>query len=135
MARDLPEEIASSTLAPINRVAKKVTQRGTHWEPKIPPTEVFSVLPLPTRRVTGNGIDLTGMSFGRLTVVGLAALASKGPARWVVRCACGSYSHRKAKVLQSPEAHRTAKMCKRCDLVEKLRRDSGNWPDRSKEER
>lgn len=34
--------------------------------------------------------DLTGQSFGRLTVVGLAPRLKSGNARWLCRCACGA---------------------------------------------
>lgn len=127
MARDLPEEIATSSLAPINRTAAQVTQKGTHWAPKLTPGEILSDVPLPTKPVLPSCLDLTGQKFGRLTVLGQADKKSA----WVVKCICGTYSHRKAKVLRGRDEG--AKMCARCHKVDQLRKYSGDWPDRSKE--
>lgn len=119
MAKDLPEEIASSQLAPINRTASQVTRTGAHWDYKIREDEVWSDLPLPTRAASGPFV-LTGRVFGRLTVVGLGVTppgrrVKEG--RWVVRCQCGSYSHRKAKSLREG----ASLMCSRCRKVEFMR--------------
>jgi hypothetical protein len=106
--------------SPINRSAASVIRSGVHYEEKFEPKgEVVSDLPLPTRPYpsTCNPADnLAGMKIGRFTVIGLATTT----ASWVVRCACGRYCYRKAKVLKTIElqGHQTV-MCERCAIIEK----------------
>ena len=70
---------------------------ATHWEA---PPMVVSV-PAATR-------DLTGRSFGRLTVRGLLS-----PARrlWLVRCVCGDYEQRTADAVERPVADDSCSVC------------------------
>lgn len=110
-----------------------VTARGVHWEPaalKLSPGQVISDVPLPTRPwpATARGQDnLTGRIIGRLTVVGLSADSAKseGGARWVVRCACGNYEHKRTRALRNP-VFPSRMMCRRCDYVAEM--VAGNKP-------
>jgi len=84
--------------------------------------------------------DLTGLTFGRLRVIGL--LVSKGSstqASWVCRCSCGVYVPRKAKAIKAAlrGAGPLGAMCFFCSKVlearlHKEREDifykTGSWP-------
>ncbi len=105
---------------PINSTAARVTGRGVHWAPDVhfSPGEVHSDTPLPTRPWPASSLgqdNLTGRIVGRLTVVGLAAEHgdTANGTRWVVRCACGAYEHRRTKYIRNCGAPQEA-MCKIC---------------------
>lgn len=55
----------------------------------------------------GKFIDMTGMVFGRLTVIERDATISHGEARWLCICGCGKYISTKGSRLRSGE-------CKSC---------------------
>lgn len=84
--------------AALNKTAAVVTGRGEHWEPKIKVNNLHLQAPPKMKSVPGDAgfVDLTGVKFGRFTVLGL--MASDG-GRWVVRCACGSYETRRRKAI------------------------------------
>lgn len=46
-------------------------------------------------------VDLTGETFGRLTVVNKAGSSSKGYAVWVCLCECGEFTHVRSDKLKS----------------------------------
>ncbi len=91
---------------PIDRVAARVVRaaRPEHlWRPmpKDATSRAFStiqleVAPLP-REAPKNLYDLIGKRRDRFVIVGYAKEqgAPKQQARWVVRCDCGNYEHRK----------------------------------------
>lgn len=114
---------------PIDATAKRVVSSGTRYEvPKAAlTTEVVSDTPLPTRPVK-DGVDLTGVVFGYLTVVGLS---SDRNGRWVCRCVCGQYCYRRARSMRS--ATDSPPACPKCCHGFHLQRVShyistGQWP-------
>jgi hypothetical protein len=117
------------TSTPNTKTAALVTGKGIHWEPRHTFTvgEVWQdtpppTFPLPSGANSNNGTSAMPIGFRvcRLTVVGYGSQGANG-ARWVVRCACGFYGHRRAKFLRSEDA-KTRGMCSRCDYLEELKR-------------
>ena len=91
----------------VDRTTLRVVSPGTRYElpdGTIPETHVHSQIPLPVRKPHKTEIyqpefkDLTGDIIGHLKVIGLTADYQK---RWVVRCCCGIYEIRRAKVLKN----------------------------------
>jgi len=110
---------------PQNQTAARVMSKGVHYEPTMAPAphHVSTDVPLPMRDIRSTAPEtqvlaraLVGKIFGRLTVKGLAV----GKSRWVVRCSCGQWEHRRAKALQQGEVARL--MCRRCDKVKEYAR-------------
>ncbi len=104
--------------SPVNRLAARVIQSGIQYEETfVAKSEIVSEVPLPTRAYPScerPEDNLTGQKFGRFTVIGRAATS----ASWVVRCACGRYCYRKAKVLKTVELQAASQvMCPRCSNV------------------
>jgi hypothetical protein len=109
--------------SPVNRLTASVIRSGIHYEETFTPkSEVVSLEPLPTRpypRNSNPSDNLTGLKVGRFTVIGMSATSSS----WVVKCACGRYVYRKAKVLKAVtglEGHLQV-MCSRCGEIEKAK--------------
>lgn len=116
MGRDHWDAILAST--PLNRTAGVVTgSSASNFTSEVPlPSNFWPDVPA-MRKVPLNGVDLTGLKVGRLTVVGLLDRSAKGNgALWVCRCACGAYTGRKAKGLQAGaiEHHPPSYMCEQC---------------------
>lgn len=120
-------------LAPLDAKAAKVLGGGVHWTPSIKNPanyvrEEEGVLPIrPVPLATINSAqfeDLTGKRFGRFVVKGLGVLTK--PARWVVRCDCGAYEHRKTNALKTLPADRLC--CSHCDYLQELK--AGHIPNR-----
>lgn len=114
---------------PIDKVARRVLQRGTHHDFVPDPTEQWTDIPLETKPFPATcspSENLTGMKFGRVTVIGLSVIPNrrhkgngssrgnggKGP-KWVVRCACGYYTIKRSRTLLYGESV-GALMCSRC---------------------
>lgn len=82
--------------------------------------------------VLPNSVDLRGIQWGRLTVVGLLAHSRSSNAAWVCRCACGRFEVRTAKAIRlrvNPDEG-----CQQCDYVRHIRRRAyfdrhGRWPE------
>ena len=93
------------SLAPVNATAARVVSSGQHYEPSKVITNLDTDLPIKTRPVTAtllkdpNFTDLTGIMFGRFTVIGLEANSNGG--LWVVRCQCGRYATRRSKAIRN----------------------------------
>lgn len=110
----------------VDKTSARVTARGVHWEPDERRAKNFALLsetPLPTRpypRVGAENSLPLGFKVGRLVVIGLAPKRAAPGARYVVRCSCGTYTHRSARYLKGPVAPLRA-MCDRCDYIEYLR--------------
>lgn len=118
---------------PVNSGARRVLGGGAHWKPKTGVDKTFvreEVGTLPTRPVplATKPHDLTGKTFGQLTVKGLG-LKKKGnaSAAWVVRCSCGAWEHRKSKALTNP-GDPALLACRDCCAMIEIRR--GNRPAR-----
>ena len=102
------------TRAPVNATASRVVSRGFQYEPKINPKNSDSALPLKMRAVTEamllgakDMVDLTGVRWGRLTVLGLSVKSQ----RWVCRCDCGSYTLRQAAGIKSQKEEGLCTTC------------------------
>jgi hypothetical protein len=111
-----------SSSAPVNRSSAMVTSGGVHWEPGKQsvgkaPGYIRSDTPLPTQPWPHNAPRLAGKRFGRFTVVGYGGRSAHA-ARYVVRCDCGAYEHRRMKALQGDVSRL---MCAHCDYLEQLK--------------
>ncbi len=105
---------------PINGTAARVIARGESFAYRQLESEVCSSTPLPLKPLPDNMEDLTGTKFGRLTVVGPSA--GKG-GRWVCRCSCGNYVHRRTKAVEQAAQDSACPQCyllavsKRADFI------------------
>jgi len=113
---------------PVNRLAATVTSKGESYEPNVNSKATFwderpELLDIrETMAVQPQFIDLTGMSIGRMVVVGMYAddppsktKKAKG-ALWVCRCACGRYQGVRAKKIKKSERDRCDYCCHTDDL-------------------
>lgn len=120
------DAIAASS--PLDSTAAKVTARGTHYEPEIGfGSQAHWDAPPPIKPYRHNPQcqDLTGLKFGRFTVIGLhdskRGSHAKGPATWICKCVCGDYESRTKKAITNPK--NTQDACKKCrDWLYKQRR-------------
>lgn len=99
MSEILSEVIKSR---PVDRTARNVTSRGTHYTPNLPESEVRSEVPLPSE-INDHVRWMVGKRYGSLTVIGAVPLRDiKGrdkEVRLVVRCVCGYYVRRTQRSL------------------------------------
>lgn len=121
-------KVYDEPLAPVDRVAARVISGGTHYDPKKKVLEEEFIAPppmVPKHRHPRDAsfIDLTGRKKGRFTVIGL--MERDGPARWVVRCACGTYTLRTAKSIKSADTNPNARMdaCSQCKHLAAMKRE------------
>lgn len=112
-------------MIPINRLAGAVTSESSNrYESCKRVTATESETPMPLRRIdsqtrnSGNFDNLTGIKFGRLTVVGMH-LNLNG--RWVCRCTCGRYVVRRKKSILNPE--NSGDRCSLCQHLAFLKRE------------
>lgn len=119
---------------PADAAAARVTSPGRSERevgPKPQKQVVESDFFLPFAPLTHRERRIAGVPrcVGRLTVMGLAPSTPKrNGARYVVRCGCGRWEHRKAKVLKAPETGELNRMCRRCAYTEHLRWKSNHSP-------
>jgi hypothetical protein len=123
-------------MTPVNRLAGRVTAgSSTCYEPKKKVTATESETPFPLRHLdyqvknSQDFVDLTGVKFGRLTVIGMH-LNLNG--RWVCRCTCGRYVVRRKKAIQNSE--NSGDRCSLCQHLAYLKREdyfrrNGIWLD------
>lgn len=121
---------AVAPLMPANKTAAVVASKGEHFEFSPESFVVHSSTPLPLRAITPqergqpNFVDLTGVTIGRLSVQGIAEIASNAGANWSVRCRCGNYETRKAKFIKKCLAGenpgKEEPMCVWCGKTRKL---------------
>lgn len=102
---------------PVNATAGRVVAGGVSHEYQPDPCHLISDTPLPVLRDVESPTfqDLTGVKFGRLSVVGYSA-THKG--RWVCRCTCGNYVLRKTKTVKGG----LGAMCEHCSLMQQAKR-------------
>jgi hypothetical protein len=119
----MPQVSRIAAKTPIDATAAKVTSkpgRGFVYDSKKKICQEHSETPLPMKPFVvtgrGQGSDLTGVRFGRFTVVGYSAAGGV----WVVRCSCGMYSTRRGKSVQN--ANNADDCCEECRQVKYLRR-------------
>lgn len=114
------------SLAPLDaKAAMVVSQKGAHWTPDLKSeTKVRSDCPLATKAFPGlQKDDRTGQRHGRMVVIGYAAeqCGARGAgARWVVRCVCGTYEHRRRAGMRCDTPERPS-MCSHCDYLRELK--------------
>lgn len=120
---------AVAPLLPGDKVAGRVASRGEHFDFAAPDTHFHSDVPpllraaTPLERSHPNFTDWTGTAIGRIKVLGLDADKPNGHKRWVVRCVCGSYEHRKSKYIKHCVEGRLPAhdaMCAWCGKTQKL---------------
>jgi hypothetical protein len=104
-------------MQPINKTAALVLSSGVNYvSPKVI-QNADRQTPIETRPLPKGVINLTGLVVGRLTVIGLSK-ESKGC--WVVRCACGIFTLRRAKALKNARNHWDR--CEECRHLAYLKR-------------
>jgi hypothetical protein len=111
------------TSEPINRMARTVMQRGTHYEGfKLPNGAIHSEDPLPMIPVPYGIKSRIGEKMGRFTVVGFSR---RGNAEhiWIVRCSCGRYEPRSTAALnrRAKDSALSEAKCFWCVHVDRLR--------------
>lgn len=121
--------------APVNRTAAIVTGKGFSRDWNLKGGHVTWDAPQPTRQPTSKAQDYRGLTFGRMTVIGLLR---DMPNRWLCRCSCGRYEPRRAKAIRNKNNHRDA--CRDCQTLHERKRQAvrtafyqkhGCWPDES----
>jgi hypothetical protein len=116
------DRVLAST--PVNKAAALVTGKGEDFNSKKMITQVHSHVPLPTipfRAVKKNSesIDLTGMTFGRFTVIGYSGKTNR-KGLWVVRCVCGRYATRHSRSVKNPlNQHDSCEECRQTAYLRK----------------
>jgi hypothetical protein len=123
---------------PIDRVALRVVQPGIHYTPNGLKTFLadFEGESPPPVNVPADTQDLTGLSVGQLVVVrylgdNIERGRNKRYSRWLVRCLCGAYEHRKGASLRrvASSADSEADRCWECQNLKKLRGLKPSQPD------
>lgn len=105
--------------APVDSTAAKVMSKGVEYTPDVQ-LRNDSPVPIPTRPLPENmrpGEDLTGIVFGRFTVLGMA-LGVLGT--WVVRCTCGIYTLRRRRAISNPNNNQDR--CEACRHLASMKR-------------
>ena len=107
------------SLRPVNSTAARVVSRGVHYDSSKKIVQRHWDVPPPVRPVPKDPSlqDLTGVKFGRFTVLGFYA---EGNGLWVVRCACGDYETRRTKSIKNPNNDQDR--CENCRQLVELRR-------------
>ena len=109
---------------PVDRLAARVVMfTGEHFEPnkkvcsdeRETPHEIAEITE--AMRLNPNFTNLTGIRFGRFTVIGLC----KTGGMWCVRCDCGKYATRKKKAVMNKE--NVQDRCEHCRHLAFLQRD------------
>jgi len=118
------------THSPINRLAASVIGPGIRYEETfVPKNEIVSMEPLPIRpypQFSNPDDNIAGRKFGRFTAIGLSTTTNS----WVVKCACGRYCYRKAKVLKKTELEgKMTVMCPHCANVDSRKNGEGKRRD------
>ena len=117
---------------PIDKTAAFVVSKSSHqgFDFKCG-DKIVSMSPIPTRKFPGfKQHDLTGVKFGRFTVIGCATFVPKNyltsranTVRWVAKCTCGRYqifttrAVNRAKVIGCVECEKLQFLSKRDEIV------------------
>lgn len=108
---------------PVDAVAGRVVSSGESFEYRTNDSTTDSATPLPIKPPTGamvgssGFVDLTGVRFGRLIVIGISATKK---ARWVCRCACGNYTLRTSGAIKAGADDAS---CSQCYLLAVAKRE------------
>lgn len=113
------------TRAPLFAAAEQM-RPGFEAEVGPRPGRWFFDGPPAMRPVAPNMLDLTGVAWGRVVVVGLLVKKSSNEnASWVIRCACGTYETRRARAIRLKSNPDEA--CTRCDYVQTAEQRARRW--------
>ena len=118
---------------PINRAAASVMAKGTSYVYAGGTGCAEWKVAQPTQPPKPGIVDLTGVRFGRFTVVGYLKSHKQSKQThhmWLVRCACGTYSLRKHRAIQ--RATNADDRCSECRHVRYLKRRQ-YWTTHGKE--
>lgn len=107
---------------PVDSAAARVLGRGVHWEPAktLKDNYVRAMAPLPMMQPPPDAPQVVGLRFGRLRVVGYGGTGANG-AKWVVRCDCGAFEHRRLAALKRSTVERPG-MCFHCDYLSEIKK-------------
>lgn len=89
---------------PMNREAGLIFAKGEVFEPdckKIDSRDSelpLAIIPKNELPIAPSFVDLTGVKFGRMTVIGRSRDVN---GKWVVKCQCGTYSIRTSKAIKN----------------------------------
>lgn len=119
---------------PVNKLAGMVTQNGPSDEVGGNYTKqvYMSLIRPPTINFSGNRhwLNLAGLSFGKLTVVGLFVYQNpKKKLKWVVQCKCGYYTTRNSHIIRRKVKYNSYDECHRCQYISKLNRNQQRQND------
>lgn len=93
---------------PIDSVAARVVSRGESFEYRGLSTEICSSDPLPMRTPSDGAENLSGVKFGRLTVLAPHLTLRK---RWVCKCLCGNYVVRRVSTIKGAPIDSACQQC------------------------
>jgi len=91
---------------PIDQIAARVIQKGTHYIPKFKLShdllELDVPLPMYNKFPGPKDQDLTGLRVGNITIIGYfgSTKSGKGCGRWVCKCSCGKYIVLKTRTIK-----------------------------------
>lgn len=110
------------TSRPVNTDAGRAISGGTNFVSRKEVDKNQWLAPPPMKAIPSDTPDLRGKKFGRMTVIGMLAEKRSGGAAWVVRCVCGIYETRKARVICRPAIEgQEEEACFQCRRVIYLR--------------
>ena len=123
--------IAMGDRSAIDRTARLVTSKGEHYSADlITRKRHWKIKPPTVQPKKRKGLQLTGVRFGRFTVIGLLVpeLKTRGAkAFWVAKCDCGRYEARRARHIKSVIGTLGGKdMCDLCRHHQKTKIDKHN---------
>lgn len=102
--------------APIDRVARRVTGKGQHWEPRFTRNAGGAQLPKDAppaaEQMPQNMADIAGLRRGRMVAVQYQGRSAKKRHLWLMRCDCGMYETRQSEKWAASEG---VDCCQRCD--------------------
>ena len=106
---------------PVNRVSAVVVGKGFAYKPNKNITQRHWKNLQPTKKVNYKETDLTGLKFGRFTVIGkYGNFGKKKKPRWLVRCTCGDYETRTSRAINNPKNNNDC--CDYCRHLIQLKR-------------
>lgn len=107
-----------SNSTPINKTAALVTSNGTRFNHELTDHAKTLYWQAPREMTSYDEVlvDLTGVKFGRFTVIGFL-----GGKSWQVRCSCGLYASRRRKAILNPKNSIDA--CKECMNMAYIKRN------------
>jgi hypothetical protein len=117
--------------SPVNKLAGVVTQNGPNDEIKganYTKQVYMSLIKPPIQNYHGRrmaaDMNLTGLEFGKMTVIGLFIKQNpKKKLKWVVQCKCGYYTIRNSHVVRRKVKNNSYDECHRCRYISNLSRN------------